>query len=166
MLVKEVMTAHPTCCVPSDAAQTAAIIMRDEDTGIVPIVESKANRKLVGVVTDRDLCLAVIAGRPRVAGQEGLDSSDFPVEYCMTERVISCKPDDDVEDVLKLMKDNQIRRILVVDDNNTVNGIVSMSDLMNRANVEGGETRETLQGISKPTGQASKPRSQSAGISE
>jgi len=166
MLVKEVMTAHPTCCVPSDAAQTAAIIMRDEDTGIVPIVENKVNRRLVGVVTDRDLCLAVIAGRPRVAGQEGLDSTDLPIEYCMTETVISCKPGDDVEEVLKLMKDNQVRRILVVDDHNTVSGIVSTSDLMNRANVEGGETRETLRGISKPTGQASKPRSQSAGLSK
>ena len=161
MLVNEVMTTHPTCCIPSDTAQTAAIIMRDEDTGIVPIVEEEGSGKLVGVVTDRDLCIGVIAERPMIAGREGLDPTELPVERCMTSKVIYCSSDDHVEKVLELMKENQVRRVLVVDDQNTIQGVVSLSDLMNRGDVAGGETRETLQGISKPTGEASKPRAQS-----
>lgn len=160
MRINEVMTANPTCCVPSDSARTAAIIMRDEDTGIVPIVESGHSRKLVGVVTDRDLCLGLIAGQT-VGDAEGRHPSIVPVEECMTTKVIYCKPDDDLESALELMRENQVRRILVVDEENTVQGIVSMADLVRRANVPAGETRETLKSISEPTGEASRPRAES-----
>src|SRR5262245_8468163 len=148
MLVREVMTANPTCCIPSDSAQTAAIIMRDEDAGIVPIVERQGSRELVGVITDRDLCINVLAEPSRAAI---LDQANIPIEQCMTTKVISCKADDDLETVLDLMKENQVRRILVVDGKNTILGIVSLSDLMNRGKVPGGETRETLKCISKDT---------------
>jgi len=140
--------------------------MRDEDTGIVPIVERKGSHTLVGVVTDRDLCIGVLAERPRVAGTEGLDSSDTPIEHCMTSTVIHCNADDDLEQVLELMKTNQVRRILVVDQHNKIEGIVSLSDLMNRGKVPKGETRDTLKGISEPTGEASKPRAQSANTAD
>ncbi|HSB10739.1 MAG TPA: CBS domain-containing protein [Blastocatellia bacterium] len=156
MLVREAMTGNPTCCIPSDAAQTAAIIMRDEDTGIVPVVESNGSRKLVGVVTDRDLCNSVIAERPR------LDPTNVSIEQCMTSKVIFCKPDDDLGVVLELMQENQIRRILVVDGQGAVQGIVSMADLVNRGELPRGATRETLKSISKPTGESSKPRAESA----
>jgi len=157
MQIKEVMTANPTCCIPSDTAQTAAIIMRDEDTGIVPIVEGKGDRQLVGVVTDRDLCVGVIANAATT------DLLNVPIEQCMTTKVISCKPDEDVDAVLVAMQENQIRRIVVVDDENKIQGIVSMADLMNRGKVEKGAIRETLKSISKPTGEPSKPRAESAG---
>ena len=163
MVVREVMTTHPTCCIPSDTAQTAAIIMRDEDTGIVPIVERKGSGKLVGVVTDRDLCIGVIAERPSGKAMAGLDPTNIPVEQCMTSEVIYCSAEDDVEKVLELMKSNQVRRVLVVDEQNTIQGVVSLSDLMNRGRVPEGETRETLKAISEPTGEPSKPRAHSTG---
>jgi CBS domain-containing protein len=162
MLVKEVMTTNPTCCIPSDTAQTAAIIMRDEDTGIVPIVEQKGSRKLVGVVTDRDLCISVLAEGPVTSGAEGLGATSVPVERCMTSKVICCSPDDDLDKVFDLMKENQVRRIIVVDPKNVIEGIVSFSDLMNRGKARASETRETIKGISEPTGEASKPRAESA----
>jgi len=121
MKVSEIMTTNPACCIPSDAAQTAALIMRDEDTGIVPVVENKGSRKLVGVVTDRDL-----------------------------------------EEVFALMRENQVRRVVVVDQKNEIQGVVSLSDLMMRGAVPKGETHQTLKGISMPTGEASKPRAESA----
>ena len=161
MKVSEIMTTNPTCCIPSDAAQTAAIIMRDEDTGIVPVVESRGSRKLVGVVTDRDLCIGVIAERPR-ALEPGLDPTNAPIEQFMTSEVISCGANDDLEDVLDLMKDNQVRRILIVDAGEEIQGVVSFGDLMMRGAVPKGKTRETLKGISQPTGEASKPRADSA----
>jgi CBS domain-containing protein len=159
MLVSQVMTTNPTCCIPSDTAQTAAIIMRDEDTGIVPIVEHKGGGRLVGVVTDRDLCLGVLAGRPD--GAEVLNPASIPIKHCMTTSIVYCNPDDTVEKVLELMQANQIRRVFVVDEKNIIQGVVSLSDLMNRGRVPKGETQETLKAISEPTGEASKPRAQS-----
>jgi CBS domain-containing protein len=159
MQVNEVMTANPTCCIPSDTAQTAAIIMRDEDTGIVPIVERKGSRKLVGVITDRDLCLNVIAEN-LIAATENTGPANVAIEHYMTTKVITCRSDDDLDEVLELMKENQVRRIVVV-EGQAIQGIVSLSDLMNRADVPSGKTRETLEGISKPTGEASKPRAES-----
>ena len=55
MKIKHVMTKDPTCCVPSDTGERAAKIMRDEDTGVVPIIENEQSRKVIGIVTDRDL---------------------------------------------------------------------------------------------------------------
>ena len=160
MLVNEVMTTNPTCCIPSDTVQTAARIMRDEDTGIVPIVERKGSGKLVGVVTDRDLCMGVIAETPSDA--QGGNISSIPVKHCMTTKVIYCSAEDDIDTVLDLMQENQVRRVLVVDDQSMIKGVVSLADLMNRADVSKGETQETLKAISEPTDQASKPRAQSA----
>ena len=160
MQVNDVMTTNPTCCIPSDTAQTAAIIMRDEDTGIVPIVERKGSRKVVGVVTDRDLCIGVIAEKP--IGTEGLSHANIPIENCMTRQVVSCNSDDDLDKVLHLMQENQVRRVLVIDGEDTILGVVSMADLMNRGDVSKGETRETLKAISEPTDAPSKPRAQTA----
>jgi len=130
--------------------------MRDEDTGVVPVVESKGSRKLVGVVTDRDLCIGVIAGRPR------LDPTNISIEECMTSKVICCRPNDDLEVVLDLMQENQIRRIMVVDEKGALQGVISMADLVNRGKLSKGATRETLKSISEPTGEPSKPRVESA----
>jgi CBS domain-containing protein len=138
--------------------------MRDENTGIVPIVEHKGSGKLIGVVTDRDLCIGVIAQRP--SGTEGLSPTNIPIKHCMTTQVVYCGASDDLETVLDLMKQNQVRRVLVVDDQNTIEGVVSLADLMNRGNVSKGDTRETLKRISEPTAEASKPRAQSAKMSK
>jgi CBS domain-containing protein len=163
MLVREVMTTNPTCCTPSDTARTAAMIMRDEDTGVVPIVERKGSGKLIGVVTDRDLCIGLIAQTP--IGTEGMTPTNTPVEHCMTTQVVYCSAADDVEKVLDLMQENQVRRVLVVDERNTIQGVVSLADLMNRGKVSKGETRETLKRISEPSGEASKPRAHTAKLS-
>lgn len=161
MRVSEIMTTNPACCIPSDTAQTAAIIMRDEDTGIVPVVENKGSHKLVGVVTYRDLCIGVIAERPLVT-DAGLDPTNAPIEKFMTAQVVTCSSDRDLEDVLALMRENQVRRVLIVDQKNEIQGVVSLSDLMIRGAIPKGETRQTLKSISLPTGEASKPRAESA----
>lgn len=89
MRIKHVMTKDPHCCLPSDSAEKAAGIMRDEHAGVVPVVASAENRRIVGVVTDRDLCMNVVA--------EGRDPHTTTVEECMTTRVVSCSPNDAVE---------------------------------------------------------------------
>jgi CBS domain-containing protein len=55
------MTKDPSCCVPSDTVQKAAIVMRDQDTGVTPVIENERSQRIVGLVTDRDLCMNVVA---------------------------------------------------------------------------------------------------------
>jgi len=159
--VNEVMTANPTCCIPSESARTAATIMRDLDTGIVPIIENGVNRKLVGVVTDRDLCIGLICGK-EIGENVDRHPAKTPVEQFMTTNVICCKPEDSLEKAVDLMKENQVRRILVVDDKDVVKGIVSMADLYLRANVPPKETSGTMESISQPSEEGTRRRVESA----
>jgi CBS domain-containing protein len=153
MRVKHVMTKDPKCCVPADSAQQAARIMRDEHAGIVPVVESAQSGKIVGVVTDRDLCMNVVA--------EGRDPGSVPVEECMTTKVVTCTTNDSVDRVTELMRENQIRRIPVVNEQHELQGIVAMADVVERASPKATQTHETLKKVSAPTEDPSKPRAQS-----
>lgn len=153
MRIKHVMTKDPTCCVPSDTAQCAAKIMRDEDTGVVPIIENEQSRKVIGIVTDRDLCMNVVA--------EGRDSRTTQVHESMTTTVVSCSPQDSVDKATELMRENQIRRIPVVDEQHQLVGIVAMADIVGRADLRTTETHETLKTVSAPTSEPSKPRARS-----
>jgi CBS domain-containing protein len=150
MKVREIMTKDPDCCLPGDSAQKAAKIMKQVDVGVVPVIASGLDQKVVGIVTDRDLCLNVIA--------EGRDPARVTVEACMTGKVVSCRPNDDVQRAAHLMQENQIRRIPVVDDDGTIIGIVSLADIAQGEAVEPARTGETLKEVSEPASEASKPR--------
>lgn len=152
MKIRDVMTTSPKYCLPSDSASKAARTMRDMDTGIVPIVENEQDRKLIGVVTDRDLCLAVIA--------EARDPQTVQVGDCMTSALVCCTPDDDVQKAIDFMRENQVRRIPIVDRHGTLQGIVSMADIVERSDISSGRIHETLKKICEPTQDASKPRAQ------
>jgi CBS domain-containing protein len=153
MRIRHVMTKDPTCCVPSDTAQKAARIMRDEDAGIVPVIENEQSQHIVGVVTDRDLCMNVVA--------EGRDPRAVLVEECMTTAVVTCTPNDSIEKATELMRENQIRRIPVVNEQRVLQGIVSMADVVGRGEIKTGQTHDTLKQVSAPTGEPSKPRAKS-----
>ena len=153
MRVKHLMTKDPTCCLPSDSAQRAAAIMRDEGVGIVPVIDNEQHRAVVGVVTDRDLCMNVVA--------EGREPASTPVEACMTTTVVTCAPGDAVAQATQLMKENQIRRVPVVDEHGILQGIVAMADLVERADLKPTETHATLKCVSTPSGEPSKPRARS-----
>lgn len=136
------MTRNPKYCLPSDTVQVAAIIMRQEDCGIVPVLENKDSKKLVGVVTDRDLCIIVIS--------DGRDPMAVKVDECMTDEIISCRPDDNVDEVIEKMQAKQVRRIPVVDASNNLIGIISMSDLVRRDTVEPQKIFRLISRISEP----------------
>src|SRR4029453_18103290 len=114
MRVKHVMTKDPSSCVPSDSAQHAARIMRNQDAGIVPVIDNELSRKVVGVVTDRDLCMNIVA--------EGR-THDVSVEECMTTKVVICSPNDSIDKATELMRDNQIRRVKVVNKSGQLLGV-------------------------------------------
>jgi CBS domain-containing protein len=84
----------------------AAGIMREEHAGIVPVIDAAQSRKVIGVVTDRDLCMNVVA--------EGLGPRAVTVERCMTTKVVTCSSNDAVDHVTELMRENRIRRVPVI----------------------------------------------------
>jgi len=140
MKCNEVMTKDLSCCLPTDTTFDAAQLMKSEDVGPIPVVSDKETKKLVGIVTDRDLALKVVA--------EGLDPKTTTIEEIVTTGLITVGPDDDVEKALNLMEDHQIRRIPVVDENDRLLGIISQADIATRLK-EPEKTAEVVQEISK-----------------
>jgi CBS domain-containing protein len=148
MKVGEVMTKNPACCWPSNSALTAATAMQNKDTGVLPVVHDPFTRTLVGVVTDRDLCLHVVAG--------GRNPAHIWVSECMTEDPVCCTAEDDVLHALKLMKERQVRRLPVINAKREVIGILSLGDLVRNNAVAGGEIAAALQRICEPSHEARK----------
>lgn len=138
MKAQEIMTKDPRVVTPETPVQEAARLMQSEDTGVLPVVESLQSRRLVGVVTDRDLALRVVA--------EGKVSAQ--VRDAMSSGVKTAKPGDNVKDVMALMASEQVRRIPIVDDAGTVVGIVSQADVVREADDKRAE--QTIEAISRP----------------
>lgn len=124
MIASEIMTTNPQCCLPSESVMAAAQIMKSEDVGPVPIVENKEDKKLAGIVTDRDLAIKVVA--------EARDPKTTPIEEVMSQGLVTCRENDDVRSVLQLMEENQLRRIPVVDKNDRLKGIIAQADVATR----------------------------------
>ena len=134
MNVREVMTSNPRCVSPNDSIQVAARIMKEEDTGVVPVVD---NGRAVGIVTDRDIVLRAVAEGGIVR----------PVREIATKDVICVSPDDSTREATKIMSERQIRRLPVVDGDRLV-GIVSIGDIAVKEGKDG-RTGDTLENISE-----------------
>ena len=139
MKCSEVMTKDPSCCVPTDTVFDAAQLMKSEDVGPIQIVKDKQGKELLGIVTDRDLALKVVA--------EGLDPKNTPVESVMTTGVVTSSPEDDCEKALNLMEQHQVRRIPIVDGNRLV-GIIAQADVATRLD-QPDKTHEMVEEISR-----------------
>ena len=150
MKIHEVMTVNPIWCLPLDTSIQAAHIMRELNVGTVPVVKSSTNHRLVEVVTDRDLCLGVVALNQHPEA--------VPVQLCMTTNMIACQPDEDIQRAADLMEEHQIRRIPVVDQDGILQVIVSTADICQRANLSSDTTHHLLKKVTKPTDHASKSR--------
>jgi len=134
MHIRDVMTLNPRTVTLDDTIQNAAQIMRDEDTGAVPVVE---NGRPVGMVTDRDIVVRAVAdGQP-----------NRPIREIVTSAVVTATPDMSTREAAQLMSEHQIRRLPVVEAERLV-GIVSLGDI---AVKEGKDSRsgDTLQSISE-----------------
>jgi len=138
----EVMTSKPVCCLPDDQAAKAAKLMKVGNIGSIPVVESEQNRKLVGIVTDRDLAMKIVA--------EGRDGRSTKVEAVMTGAVVTCLADDDLQKALDAMAKHQLRRIPVVDNENKIVGIIAQADVATRAG-QPDKTAEVVKEISQAT---------------
>jgi CBS domain-containing protein len=104
------MTRDPVCCLASDTVDRAAQLMRQEDVGSLPVLENHQSKKLLGIITDRDIAVKVVA--------DARDARRMRVQEVMTRDPVTCRADNDLQVALDAMADHQVRRIPVVDDKN------------------------------------------------
>lgn len=142
MKAKDVMTRNPRSVTPDTPARDAARIMKDEDVGIVPVVDDTSGR-LVGVITDRDIALRIVA--------EGRDGGASVRDVMSSTKLATCRPDEDVDRVMETMASEQLRRIPIVDERGSLVGIVAQADIVRKAGNDR-KAEETIERISQPGG--------------
>jgi CBS domain-containing protein len=133
--IQEAMTPNPTTIEATTKAQEAARIMKSEDVGSLPIVEGG---KLIGVVTDRDLAIRIIAEA------KGIDT---PVAEIASKDVVTIDPQQSLEEAARLMANNQVRRLPVVEEDGKLVGILAQADIAQAGHDS--LTGETVQRISQ-----------------
>lgn len=146
MKAREIMSRNPTCVTPDTPLVDAARLMKDENIGVVPVVESSDSRRLVGVLTDRDIAIRAVA--------EGRDGATTSVGHVMSTDIHTSAPDDSVNDIMALMGSEQIRRIPIVDERGDVVGIIAQADIVLEAN-DNKKAEKTVEKISEPSGKHS-----------
>jgi CBS domain-containing protein len=139
---KDVMTRNPRSVTPDTSARDAARIMKDEDVGIVPVIDD-ASRQLVGVITDRDIALRIVA--------EGRDGGVSVRDVMSSSKLLTCRPDEDLDRVMETMASEQLRRIPIVDERGSLVGIVAQADIVRKAGNDR-KAEETVERISQPGG--------------
>lgn len=147
MRVEQVMTDSPLTCHADESLARVAQLMWDGDCGIIPIVD--ADGKAIGVVTDRDICIASATRNlpPSHIRAGGLTP--------MMRELVTCRPDDDVRTALGLMKEHRVRRLPVTYSDGVLVGIVSMDDVVReagnaQANITGKQVVDTFKAICVP----------------
>lgn len=153
MRVQEIMNREVKVCGQNDTLNVAAQLMWEHDCGCVPVLASDGNGAVVGIVTDRDVCMATYT--------QGKALFEIPVITAMAHKVIACKPDDDLKSAEALMRENRVRRLPVLDEKGIIQGIISINDIARAAEreraagrkipqVSDTEVAETLAGVCHP----------------
>jgi CBS domain-containing protein len=133
--VREIMTKEVAKAAPDTTLEEIAAIMKDEDTGAVPVLD---DGELMGLITDRDIVIRCIA--------DGKDASEITADEIISEDLETIEPDADVEEALRLMSQKQIRRLPVVEDGTLV-GIISLGDIAVKTGDD--QAADTLQDVSQ-----------------
>jgi len=134
--IKELMTVKPRTVKAGDSVVEAAKLMKGEDAGIAPIVDGE---RLVGVITDRDIAIRVVA--------EGRDPQSTKVEEIASQNLITIDPQQGLDEALRLMAQHQVRRLPVVEEDGKLVGIVAQADVARHADAE--RTGEVVEEISE-----------------
>ena len=140
MQVREIMTTNPACCTADASLEEVAKAMVEHDCGEIPIVRSSSDKSLLGVVTDRDIVCRLVA--------QGRNPVDEAAEACMSSPVVSVRESTPLEECAKLMEDNQIRRVPVVNGGGMVCGIISQADIAKNASRK--ITADLVKDVSQP----------------
>jgi len=151
MNVEKLMTQGVVACRADDMLNDAARIMWEHDCGFVPIVESDARPRVVGVVTDRDLCMA--------AYTRGRALWEIRIGDVMSTAVRSCRPTESLAAAEETMRESQVHRLPVLDEGDRLLGVISLADIAREAargarsrrhGVTATEVGETLAAIRRP----------------
>ena len=145
MEVKDIMTPDPACCTPDTTLQRVAEMMVENDCGEIPIIENETNRQPVGVITDRDIVCRTVA--------KGLNPLSLTASECMTTPCVTVTPDTSLDECCRVLEENQIRRVPVVDASGACCGIVALADIAKHA--EKRETAEVVKEVSEKSTSAS-----------
>jgi CBS domain-containing protein len=141
MRVQEIMVSDPLTCGPQSNLAEVAQLMWKGDCGIVPVTDSAG--KLVGVVTDRDIC---IAASTKDKAPSRIQAGELP-----RGDVHTCRPEDEAQTALKMMREHRIRRLPVTAADGTLQGIVSINDIVlaagGKADVNAADVLDTFKGI-------------------
>lgn len=140
MRVSDVMTSNPVCCDAKTNLREVARMMKDQDCGLIPVVDNDRSKKPVGTITDRDIAIRVVA--------EGKNPLELTAGDCMSTPCICVCDEDSLDPSIKVMEENQIRRIVVVDKNGGCVGIIAQADLARNLNAK--TTAEVVEQISEP----------------
>lgn len=139
MKCKDIMTKSVKMCSAMCTAKEAAQIMKKFNTGAVPIVD--AHDKALGIITDRDITIHTAA--------EGKDPSNVKIMDFMSKHLVTMHEEDLIDDAIKKMKENKVRRLPIVDDEDKLVGILSLGDIAVLSNAEH-KTFEAFEQISEP----------------
>jgi CBS domain-containing protein len=132
--IRDVMTTNPTSIDASTTVREAAESMRDEDIGMIPVLE---DGRLVGTLTDRDIAIRVVA--------EDLDPETTPVIDIASTHLVTVDPSQDLDEALELMAEHQVRRLPALDEDGHLIGIVAQADVAREAEAErAGQTVEQI----------------------
>lgn len=134
--IKELMTVKPRTVKAGDSIVDAAKLMKGEDTGVAPIVDGD---KLVGVITDRDIAVRVVA--------EGRDPESTKVDEIASQNLVTIDPQQDLDEALRLMAQHQVRRLPVVEEDGKLVGIIAQADVARHA--DSSRTGEVVEEISE-----------------
>lgn len=137
---RDVMTREPASCQPTDSLVGVAQIMKSHDVGAIPVVDG-SSRKLVGMVTDRDIVIKAVAS--------GRSCETATIRDVMSTDVVTCREDDEVEAAVSRMAEWKVRRIPVIDSNGVLCGIIAQADIATRVHRDK-TTGELVEAISEP----------------
>lgn len=143
MKARDIMTKDPKTVTPDSQLVDAARVMKGEDVGVVPVVDSTTTKRLVGMITDRDIAIRCVA--------ENKSPSTCRVSEIMSTNPKTGRADDGVDTIMDLMSREQIRRVPIVDERGTLVGIVSQADVVREVR-DDKKAERTVERISKPGG--------------
>jgi CBS domain-containing protein len=147
MKIQDIMTKDPSCVTPDATVREAAQVMSRENVGMIPVVDGRSAKRLVGVVTDRDIAIRCVA--------EGKDGTCSVRDVMSADKLATCAEGDDVDSLMEAMRTEKVRRIPIVDERGSLVGIVSQADVVRKAR-DGQNAERTVQRISEPGGRHSK----------
>lgn len=162
MNVQAAMTANPACCVPTTSLQAVAAMMVEHDCGQIPVIDDPNSKNLLGVVTDRDIAVRMVA--------QGKNTMDAVAADCMTTPCVSVPSDTSLENCCQVMEASKIRRVPVTDASGALCGIVSLADVVRCASAESSaelvkEVSSGTNGLSAGWGNALRNNNQPAELS-